>query len=98
MAVAEERVRALEKAAEEEQKKPRDGGFDSGDEIASLRGAVTEAENRALKAEETVRRAEARRDVETAALESRVRESIGQKDEIIAALTRQLEDLRGLMA
>ena len=74
MAVAEERVRALEKAAEEEQKKPRDGGFDSGDEIASLRGAVTEAENRALKAEETVRRAEARRDVETAALESRVRE------------------------
>ena len=98
MAVAEERVRALEKAAEEEQKKPRDGGFDSGDEIASLRGAVTEAENRALKAEETVRRPEARRDVETAALESRVRESIGQKDEIIAALTRQLEDLRGLMA
>ena len=59
---------------------------------------MTEAENRALKAEETVRRAEARRDVETAALESRVRESIGQKDEIIAALTRQLEDLRGLMA
>ena len=100
LAVAEERVRALEKAAEEEKKKPRDGdgGFDSGDEIASLRGAVTEAENRALKAEETVRRAEARRDVETAALESRVRESIGQKDEIIAALTRQLEDLRGLMA
>ena len=100
LAVAEERVRALEKAAEEEKKKPRDGdgGFDSGDEIASLRGAVTEAENRALKAEETVRRAEARRDVETAALESRVREAIGQKDEIIAALTRQLEDLRGLMA
>ena len=56
------------------------------------------AENRALEAEETVRRAEARRDVETAALESRVREAIGQKDEIIAALTRQLEDLRGLMA
>jgi len=100
LAVAEERVRALEKAAEEEKKKPRDGdgGFDSGDDVASLRGAVTEAENRALKAEETVRRAEARRDVETAALESRVREAIGQKDEIIAALTRQLEDLRGLMA
>ena len=87
-------------AAEEEKKKPRDGdgGFDSGDDVASLRGAVTEAENRALKAEETVRRAEARRDVETAALESRVREAIGQKDEIIAALTRQLEDRRGLMA
>lgn len=100
LAVAEERVRALEKAAEEEKKKPRDGdgGFDPGDDVASLRGAVTEAENRALKAEETVRRAEARRDVETAALESRVREAIGQKDEIIAALTRQLEDLRGLMA
>ena len=103
LAVAEERVRALEKAAEEEKKKPRshgdeNGGFDPGDDVASLRGAVTEAENRALKAEETVRRAEARRDVETAALESRVREAIGQKDEIIAALTRQLEDLRGLMA
>jgi 5-azacytidine-induced protein 1 len=102
LAVAEERVRALEKEAEEEKKKneARAGGGEKGspDEIASLTRAVTQAENRALEAEETVRRAEARRDVETAALESRVREAIGQKDEIIAALTRQLEDLRGLMA
>ena len=102
LAVAEERVRALEKEAEEEKKKNEarapGGGFGSPDEIASLTRAVTQAENRALEAEETVRRAEARRDVETAALESRVREAIGQKDEIIAALTRQLEDLRGLMA
>ena len=37
-------------------------------------------------------------DAPTGTLESRVREAIGQKDEIIAALTRQLEDLRGLMA
>jgi hypothetical protein len=102
LAVAEERVRALEKEAEEEKKKneARAGGGEKGspDEIAFLTRAVTQAENRALEAEETVRRAEARRDVETAALESRVREAIGQKDEIIAALTRQLEDLRGLMA
>ena len=101
LAVAEERVRALEKEAEEDKKKNEaqaGGGFGSPDEIASLTRAVTQAENRALEAEETVRRAEARRDVETAALESRVREAIGQKDEIIAALTRQLEDLRGLMA
>ena len=101
LAVAEERVRALEKEADEEKKKNEaraGGGFGSPDEIASLTRAVTQAENRALEAEETVRRAEARRDVETAALESRVREAIGQKDEIIAALTRQLEDLRGLMA
>lgn len=101
LAVAEERVRALEKEAEEEKKENEaraGGGFGSPDEIASLTRAVTQAENRALEAEETVRRAEARRDVETAALESRVREAIGQKDEIIAALTRQLEDLRGLMA
>ena len=100
LAVAEERVRALEKEALEEKTKTRENaeGGSGAEEIASLRGAATRAENRALEAEETVRRAEARRDVETAALESRVREAIGQKDEIIAALTRQLEDLRGLMA
>ena len=70
-----QRVRALEKEALEEKTKTRENaeGGSGAEEIASLRGAATRAENRALEAEETVRRAEARRDVETAALESRVR-------------------------
>ena len=107
VAVTERRRKALENEAEElraELSRVVGGGLSTGpgggigERLEGLSRAVAAAETRAAEAEETVRRADARRDVETAALESRVRLAIGAKDEIIAKLTAQLEDLRGLMA
>lgn len=74
----------------------RDGGVQDY-RVAALTSQLEMAEGRAHVAEDTLSRDRTRRDVETSALEHRVRLAIGQKDETIAKLVNQLRDLRGLL-
>lgn len=65
--------------------------------VTALTLQLEQAEQRARHLEETLHRNETKRDLETQALEHRVRAAIGAKDETIAKLSVQLQDLRGLM-
>ena len=71
------------------------GAFE--DRLRALAAAAAAAETRAAAAEADCARAVERRDAEVSALEARVRSAIGKKDETIAGLNAQLEELRKLL-
>ena len=71
------------------------GAFE--DRLRALAAAAAAAETRAAAAEADCARAVERRDAEVSALEARVRSAIGKKDETIAGMNAQLEELRKLL-
>lgn len=71
------------------------GAFE--DRLRALAAAAAAAETRAAAAEADCARAVERRDAEVSALEARVRSAMGKKDETIAGLNAQLEELRKLL-
>ena len=71
------------------------GAFE--DRLRALAAAAAAAETRAAAAEADCARAVERREAEVSALEARVRSAIGKKDETIAGMNAELEELRKLL-
>ena len=67
------------------------------DRLDALANAAAAAETRAAAAEAARRDDAEKRDAETAAIEQRVRRAMQAKDDTIAALTRRLDEMRGLL-
>ena len=67
------------------------------DRLDALANAAAAAEMRAAAAEAARRDDAEKRDAETAAIEQRVRRAMQAKDDTIAALTRRLDEMRGLL-